>query len=238
MTMATAHRLPRASTAGLVVLLTVAVAACGSSSSPAASPGTPRSTSPVAVALSPTAVVERVALVESDFTDGSTVALINGGDQVAGQITLDNCGSLFTTEAHRVARRQIDIRAVKGKQPSFFSNEVVAYDTPEQAAKALAEVRASVTHCPKDVFVPSTVQGVPPQRYDVSRLSTLSNPPVQDSAVETLTLSAEGTTRQVHAVIIYQRRGTVLDILYLNSLKKLSASKVAAARSLAQITGK
>jgi hypothetical protein len=227
----------RPSATGLVLLLTLSLAGCASSGTGAASdPVIAKSAIPTAAKLSPTALVTRVGLVSGDFSDGRSVRLINAGDEVAGQVTLDNCGTFFTTEAHRVARRQTAI--VPEGRASFFSNEVVVYDTVAQAAKALNQLRSSVRHCPTDTLVPLEAHGVPAVRYDVSRLSTISGLPVKDSAQVVITISAKGTSKRLHGLFIFQRQGTVLDIVYLQTLQNPTSAETAVAQELAQITGK
>jgi len=228
----------RASATGLALLLAVSLAACGSSSTgTSADQAVAKPASTPKAVLSPLALVKAVALVDGDFKDGSRVRLFIGGDEVTGQVTLDNCGGLFTTEQHRVARHQTAIVPPKGR-PMIMSNEVVAYDSAAHAAKALTELRTSVTHCPTDVFVPSSVQGTPNMRYDVSKLSTIAGLPVKDTAVETVQYTAQGQRKRAYGMLIFQRQGTVLDCLYLQSLKKPTTANIAAARALAQITGK
>jgi hypothetical protein len=233
-----ATALSRASATGLALLLTMSLAACGSSSKGSPSDqGIAKPASPAKAVLSPEALVKGIALVDGDFTDGSTVRLFIAGDEVTGQITLDNCGSLFTTEQHRVARHQTAIVPPKGRS-IMMSNEVVAYDSAANAAKALTELRASITHCPNDVFVPSAVRDTPDMRFDVSKLSTLPDAPVKDTVVETVQYSVRGYRKPAYGMLIFQRQGTVLDALYLQSRKKPTAANLAAARALAQITGK
>jgi hypothetical protein len=216
----------------------MSLAACGSPSTGSPSDqAVAKPASTAKAALSPEALVKGIALVDGDFTDGSMVRLFIAGDEVTGQVTLDNCGSLFTTEQHRVARHQTAIVPPKGR-PMIMSNEVVAYDSAANAAKALEELRASVTHCPADVFVPSSVRGTPDMRFDVSKLSTLPHAPVKDTAVETVKYSAKGYRQHGYGMLIFQRQGTVLDCLYLQLLRKPTKANIAAARALAQITGK
>lgn len=238
MPIAAARALARAAVGGLALLLATSLAACGSSStgSPSAQ-AVAKPASPAKAVLSPEALVKRIALVDGDFADGSTVRLFIAGDEVTGQITQDNCGALFTMERHRVARHQTAI-VPPNNRPMIMSNEVVAYDSAAHAAKALAELRTSVTHCPSDVFVPSSVRDTPDMRYDVSKLSTMPDPPVKDTAVETVKYTARGQRKHAFGMLIFQRQGTVLDCLYLQSLKKPTAADIAAARALAQISGK
>ena len=235
-------RRPARAFAVLVSLLAVAsLIGCGSSTDQPPGAGGAANGNQVAGAavpkLAPDALVKKVALVKADFTDGTKVKLIQDGDVVAGQVTLDNCGALFTTEAHRTARHQTVMVSAK-KRAYGFSNEVVAYDTTQRAAAALEELRQSIAHCPKKIFIPSKVQGVPDTRNDVNKLSTFAGLPVKDTAVQTLVLSAHGTTQHFYGMAIYQRQGTVLDIVYLQSMKKLPPEAVKKLRSLALLTGK
>jgi hypothetical protein len=231
-------RLTRASTAAAAAALALGLAGCGSSSGPpAATQVAAPATSTPAAAPSPAAVVTRVSLVAGDLATGYTVKLIPGGDQVQGQVTLDNCGYTFTTEAHRVARRQVAIFSPTGARVGA-ANEVVAYDSPAQAAKALTEFRASVQRCPKGVFEQSTVAGTPDLRYDASTIATVPGLPVQDNAVATIAVTAKGSGQRLYGVLIFQRQGSVLDGVYLQSPTKPTAADIAAVRALAAITGK
>ena len=70
----------------------------------------------------------------------------------------------------------------------------VAYDSADQAAKALTQFRASVTGCPKNAFVHSTVAGVPDLRY-AGVLTNDPTLPVADNAVDTVTLTVKGSLK-------------------------------------------
>ena len=187
------------------------------------------------VPLSPAALVARVVAADGDLGKGSRVKLIQGGDQVAGQVTLDNCGYHFTSEAHRVARRQVIVYGADGQR--IGANEVVAYDSADQAAKALTQFRASVTGCPKNAFVHSTVAGVPDLRY-AGVLTTDPTLPVADNAVDTVTLTVKGSLKHQYGVLIFQRQGRVLDGVYLEAAAPLTASARAGLQKLAGFTGR
>lgn len=171
------RRVLDAATAGTVLVVALTLAGCGSASPTAATSSTP----PPKVTTSPANLVAQVGLTNKDLANGFTVKLMDGGDQVAGQVTLDNCGYAFTTETHRVARRQVTLITDKG-QPSGASNEVVAYDSPQSATQALTQFRASVKGCPKGKFEKSTVAGVPDLRYVVSTVTQSASLPVKDNA--------------------------------------------------------
>lgn len=232
MPVAAVRRLSRASATGVVLLLVLGLAATGSSnaSPTSTSARTARGTS------TPEALVRHIALVDSDFFDGRTVTLLEKGNRVPGQVTLDNCGFNFTaTEARRVARHQTTILPAPGK--SWTSNEVVAYESPHFAAKALRQFRKSVMNCPKGVFTPSAIAGVPDLRYDVSKIHPSAKLPVADNAIVKLKITVKGVSKPFWSVFIFQRRGTVLDGVYRASFKKPTAAKMADLRSLAAITG-
>lgn len=237
MPVASVRRLSRASTTGVVLLLTLGLAATGSSSVASMSHGVSTPANAAGVTLTPKALVRHIALVDSDFTDGTTVQLISHGNRVGRQVTLDNCGFNFTTERHRTARHQTLIVPATPRK-SLVSNEVVAYETRHFAGKALRQLRKSVTQCPRGVFVPSSIKGAPDERYDVSRIRESAKLPVTDNAVVTLKITVKGHPKKPYwALLMFQRRGTVLDAMYRLSMKKPSAAKVAALRSLATITG-
>jgi hypothetical protein len=182
-------------------------------------------------------VVEHVGLAETDLQGGYTVKLMPSGDQVVGQVTLDNCGYTFTTEAHRVARRQVNLVDPTG-QPTGVSNEVVAYDNEASAARALDEFRASVTRCPKGVYVPSSVAGVPPLRYEQTKLTAVPSLPVKDNAMATLAVTPKGETQRAYLVAVFERRGAVLDATYLQpSSAAPTADDIAGLLALAATTG-
>jgi hypothetical protein len=78
---------------------------------------------------------------------------------------------------------------------------------------------------------------VPDRRYSVAKLRDSQQLPVSDNAVVTLKIRFRGDSKSVWQVLIFQRRGTVLDAMYQAYAKKPTAAKVAALRSLSQITG-
>ncbi|HEY7856958.1 MAG TPA: hypothetical protein VIC82_00530 [Candidatus Nanopelagicales bacterium] len=235
------RRLLDVATAGTALVAALALAGCGSAG-PAATPTQPAaaatsSTPAPSATTSPVDLVAQVGLTDTDLANGYTVKLMDGGDQVGGQVTLDNCGYDFTTEAHRVARRQVILLTAQG-QPAGASNEVVAYDSPDSAAQALTQFRTSVTGCPKGTFEKSTVAGVPDRRYDVSTVTASASLPVKDNAVATLDVSAKGSNEKLFVVLIFQRKGAVLDGTYLQMTTKPTAVDVAAVTQLATISGK
>jgi hypothetical protein len=229
-----AGRLTRVAAIGAAVPLLMALAGCGSSD-PTAAAAQPTATTSPPVTVAPSDLVASVGLVDSDLSKGSRVRLYQAGDQVQGQVTLDNCGYVFTTEANRVARRQVGVVNPKNHK-AFFSNEVVAYDTPARAAMALNEFRMSVVHCPRHRFENSTVAGTPAMRYDVSTLRPARGLPVADSLIATLAVSTRAG-QHFYEQLIFQRQGQVLSAIYLGSASKPTAADRRTMWSMARATG-
>lgn len=230
MTVATArHR--RLLVAALVSLAVLGTAGCGSDDDTAAV-GAVQLTTPTP---SPSVLVNRVALRPADLPPGTKVKLLSGGDQVAGQVTLDFCGFDFTSEANRVARRQVVIKFPHAGKVGY-SNEVVAYDNDAHAAAALDEVRSSVTACPSHRFMNSTVAGQPDQR-SVARLRTDPNLRMADNTVVTADITPRGSHRSIRFTMFFQRQGTVLSAVYMATPEKPSKQQQHLARYMAQKAG-
>jgi len=232
--------LARTSALTFTGLLMVGLAGCASSSAPqAANPAAAKTptTSPSPTGPTPASVVAQVGLKDTDLANGFTVKLIPSGDQVAGQVTLDNCGYKFTTESHRVARRQVAMLDSKGKDAGA-SNEVVAYDSVEQATKALVELRASVAHCPKNIFVKGSVNGAPALRYDSSGVVTEPNLPVKDNTVLMERVTPKGSTKPLFTVFVVERQGAVVDATYVLSSTKPTEEELTSIMVLSSVTGK
>lgn len=180
------------------------------------------------------AVLERAALRQADLASGYTIKLMQDGDQVVGQVTLDNCGFDFTTEAHRVARRQYVVYA--GASQAGISNELVAYDSPAQASLALAQWHAAAARCPRGP-VRSTVAGVPMLTMKVTRNDLGSSSlPLKQNAVTVESAEAQGQTS--YMVGIVQISGRYLDNVYEETDTATTPAELAAAIKLAATTGK
>jgi hypothetical protein len=181
-------------------------------------------------------LLERVAVRTTDLQHGYTMQLVPAGDQVAGQVTLDNCGFRFTTEAHRVARRQYALTDAAGRDAGM-GNEVVAYDSPAHAAAALAQWHRSAATCPRHA-VASTVAGMPRlvERVKHNQLG-YAGLPVRHNVVTVESASARrlGT---LYMIAILQVHGRVLDAVYLRQSHRPQPRDLAAAVRIAKLTGR
>jgi hypothetical protein len=111
-------------------------------------------------------LLDRVGLRPTDVDPSATVALIPGGDRVAGQTTLDLCDGAYPSESNRRARRQVV--AVSQAGGWILSTEAVLYDSPASLDAAFKELAAASGKCAQtgiDKAWPQ-VAGVVRQAYD------------------------------------------------------------------------
>lgn len=177
-----------------------------------------------------------IALRNSDLPNGYSLRLVPGGTKVAGQVTLDNCGYHFTTEAHRVARRQYGM-VDSTSADTGLENELVAYDTTADASKAVGQWHTAASTCPTKA-VRSTVAGEPDLAYKISlnKLDVATLPAKVN--VVTMESAAEGGKRVLFNVSILQAHGRYLDAIYLTNSVPLSGTDLDVAQSLAVVTGR
>jgi hypothetical protein len=154
-----------------------------------------------------------VSFHQGDLRAGYQAGLYVDGDKVAGQVTLDLCGTNFPSERRRRARHQVGV--VDSKQRyTGVSIEAVLYDSSAGAQQAMREVRGAKADCPSG-YVRGDVAGDPPLRYRFaptpdgswSRVSS-----VDRFAVEATVNDQKGETE--HGFAIYQQRGRLLVALY------------------------
>lgn len=165
------------------------------------------------------AVLAKVTLKTADVPAGFTVDLMEDGDKVTNQVTLDLCEYNFTSEQQRTARLQNV--AGKGEDVGLFSNENVVYRNAAAARGALEELRAAIAQCPQDKFLKSNIQGVPPLKSTLvivpdGQLGSLAT----DHVAFTQTTTSEDGESETF-VVIFQRRGRVLAAVYGDTVPPL-----------------
>jgi hypothetical protein len=212
-----------------VSVLALGLAGCGSDGD---APAATASATAGPATADAAAQVRRIVVSQKDLLRDYSVELYPEGDRVEGETTLDYCGYRFTTERHRVARRQVRIMLL-GRYTGV-SNEVVVYDTPAQAAKALEEFRTAVRTCRARTSAPA---GDLVLRWDSSRLTSDQALPVEDNAVARARITTGGRRHQ-YATLFMQRGGAVLNGVYLQVTTKPDAETDAAVRQVAIATGK
>ncbi len=207
----------------------------GSPAAPSSSAGAPSSSAPAGTPAAYGQVLEKIALQKADLPTGYTISLIDGGDQVTGQVTLDTCGFTFTTESHRVARRQYLVFD-DTNQPAGVSNELVAYDTPDNAAKALAEWHTAAATCPKTAVTGSDVDDVPTVYTVLKDVQATSSLPVpaNEYTAEAEASKSDGT---YYEITVLQQHGRYLDIVYYETDGNAVADDYTTALQVATLTG-
>jgi len=200
---------------------------------PTSATGTGSGTAAPTTAGDQAAAVRRVVLNAADLPAGQRVQLLDGGDQVTGQVTMDLCGFRFASEANRVARRQVVVVGPDDQTPA--SNEVVAYDTPAHAAQALNEWRHAARTCPR-TWRTDPVADAPPARWTVT-LRTAPTLPVPDNAYTAAEVTLRDTTWHYYLLAILQRHTAVLDAVYYQATTPPGTAATRELIRLATITG-
>jgi hypothetical protein len=155
--------------------------------------------------------LDKLALRASQLGPGYKLLHRSDGRGADGFVTLDLCGYRFTSEARRTGRLQVNY-----DRPGAvikYSNEVVSY-APGGTRLALRELNQAVNRCPAKP-VPSTVQGVPPLTYRITRLSTAGLLPGALALRINVSGVYKGKRLSATDAAIYQVHGNVLSGLYV-----------------------
>lgn len=173
---------------------------------------------------SPGADPASVAVTASDLGPGWLEKVIPGGDQVAGQVTLDLCGGGYASEGMRIARLQVVFK----RGPTVLSNEVVEY-APGGAQLAYQELRRRVSSCPKTpVAMPE--QGAPSVLFRLVSLPRHRSWATMSVAVRA-TETADG--RSGTGIGIYQFVGNWMSTVYSQGVSPASRAAVERAAAIA-----
>ncbi len=191
---------------GLVVVVLVAAVVIGVAVSGSGTPAR----------QSDQSLLRQFSMQQSDLPAGTTFAVIGGGNQVHGQVTLDLCGHHFDSESLRVARHQV--AAANAARTTGLSTEAVLYQSPAATAQAFAEIRQAQAQCPPGKFVQSDVAGEPALAYSFGAAPDASWPSV--NGVERLALAVTVSDRKGQhetSDVVYLRRGPYLLGIYFSS---------------------
>jgi len=181
----------------------------------------------------PGQVLRQVVLRPAQVGRGYVLKVFRGGGEVKGQVTLDLCGFRFASESRRTGRFQVAY--LRHGSELVVSNEVVSY-RPGGAALAMREVEQAVRSCPPRE-VPSTVRGVPPLRYQFTRLSTAGKGLLPGAIALRMTASGtvNGKKRTETSFGVYQTRSNILSGIYVygGSVEKRRSTAFATAAASA-----
>ena len=193
------------------------VAGPGAAAVPPGRSGSPSTTVPAKSNDPDASVLGGIDVAQADVPGGFTVTLINGGNLVAGQVTLDLCNGTFASEALRTARRQVDLS--DSASTTWLSTEAVLYGSAADTAQAFTELKARAAKCPSGYLPPTPGEdGIPNSK------TTFNGPPdgswptvpgVDRLAYDFTTVDTQGNTTR--SVAVYLRRGRALLGVYFSS---------------------
>jgi hypothetical protein len=194
-----------------------AAAAPSAPNTPAAPnvPTVPASPSPQAstpVSSDPSApLLQQIVVRQPDVSSPNSVQLLDGGNLVSGQTTLDLCNGRYPSEALRSARLQVV--EYDGAGAGLLSTEAVLYRHVGDAAQAMREVRAVAAACPNRPVVSPVNEPTVTTRFQAPPdRSWPSVAGVARQAYSFTTTDASGLT-ETH-VAVYLQRGRVLEGVY------------------------
>jgi hypothetical protein len=141
---------------------------------------------------------------------GYRAAVIPGGANVRGQVTLDLCGQKYRSEALRLER--IQLLYARPGSPLRLSNEVVRY-RPGGTATAFRELRHAVAHCPSGpVQMPEP--GSPRLTFRLTPLHLSGLLPHSIALQIHATGTSQGRRFVINSIVTYQARGSILSGVY------------------------
>lgn len=229
-----------------VVLLAVALAACGGGATTGAPVPTPPATSSTSASVTSgapvTSAAETAPLLDAALTrhllrwialrpkDGASARMsfkvkpAKGGEDLEGHPTFDLCGRRFNSEKDRIARYRVDALTEDGGATGG-GDEVVAYDSEAAAIVALDELRSIVRRCTlnttlRDGLYPGDLQYLEVEQRKLDL-------PAEDNISLRLTVQRAGLDHPSRVQIIVQRHEAVLDVLFSRSPRKFTAEQVA-----------
>src|SRR3954452_22309441 len=173
--------------------------------SPSPSSSNPLSNDPSAPLL------QGLVVRQSDVPTGNTVQLLDGGNQVTGQTTLDLCNGTYASEGLRSARLQVV--EYDGGGAGVLSTEAVLYHHVGDATQAMNELRSVAAGCPNKPVVSPVAEPTVTTRFQSPPDS--SWPPVTSvtrQAYAFTTTDSLGVT-DTH-IAVYLQRGRVLEGVY------------------------
>ena len=178
-------------------------------------PASPSPASSAPVSNDPSApLLQGLVVRQQDVPTANRVQLLDGGNQVSGQTTLDLCNGRFPSEALRSARLQVV--EYDGGGAGVLSTEAVLYRHGTDAAQAMREVAEVAAKCPNSPVVSPVGEPTVTTRFQAAPdRSWAAVAGVQRLAFAFTTTDSLGLT-ETH-VAVYLHRGRVLEGVYFPS---------------------
>lgn len=175
-------------------------------------PASPSPASSAPVSNDPAApVLQRLVVRQQDVPGTNPVQLLDGGNQVSGQTTLDLCNGHYPSESLRSARLQVV--EYDGAGSGVLSTEAVLYRHGTDADQAMREVRSVAARCPNRPVVSPVGEPTATTRFQSAPDRSWGKVGgVNRLAFAFTTTDSLGLT-QSH-VAVYLQRGRVLEGVY------------------------
>jgi hypothetical protein len=172
-------------------------------------------------------LLKRIVLTPRQVGTGYRMRMLDQGDVVKNQVSLDLCDFRFPSERLRTGRLQFVY--LHGGEITQVSNEVVSYRAGG-ARRALAELRKALTACPRHPVIGPVHVSVP----TTHRLTRLGVHGLSLSYVAVLdrvsgTIRGKKVTRS--GIAVYEIRGNVLSAIYTDGRGSISAQRKVAFHS-------
>lgn len=90
-------------------------------------------------------ILSAVGLRESDAASDAQFGVLDHGDEVTGQVSLDLCAADYPSEGQRQARHQVAIS--QASAGTWVSTESLLYSSESAAEQAMAELADAVDNC-------------------------------------------------------------------------------------------
>ena len=178
------------------------------------------------------AALPTLSVKQEDVPPEFVVGLMQNGDRVQGEVTLNMCSAEYPSEALRIARRQTLVVDAQGR--NVLSTEAVAYQTPAATAQAFQELRDAQTNCPKG-FLPT--QGGEPTRIlfgPTPDRDWPAVPNVERLVFDYIEMNEQGAFGR--AALVFLRRGRILLGIYVYFQADAPPPSVNGAETVDEIT--
>jgi hypothetical protein len=163
------------------------------------------------VTLPDDTVLGGLIVQQRDVPAGYTVSLLLHGAELT-VATLDLCNGRFSSEAQRVARRQVAL--LDRAQLVHMSTEAILYRAPSVGAQAFRELRSVAAHCPPTPVKSPVGEPTVTTRFRPAPDGTWPRTPTVERLAYDFVTTDATTGGTSHSMAIYLRRGKALIGLY------------------------
>jgi Protein of unknown function (DUF2510) len=178
-----------------------------------------------------------ISLTGADLPPTLTAVPVARGTALTGpgSTSLSLCGAKFTSEAHRLARRNVSFSDFQGNVTGAQEVTTV-YAGQVWAARAMAEWRKAVAGCNQRVSKVYAETGKTPARYSSLVTRPVTGLPTGNSSQTMFRVDVKGS-RSYYGLVILQQQGNTIDAMVLSYTDPTDQAAVSAVTGFAQISG-